>query len=129
MESSPQNSSRNSYLVKTVLAGLFLLLVTSLTNPTATHPLVIIAVFVLLFLAVYFGLRLFGDLVPSLARRSSGQKRLAALAVTGVVSLMLILQSIGQLTIRDVASTLLFCVILYFYTSKVSKVSNDGKAS
>jgi hypothetical protein len=84
------------------------------TNPFQMSLIFLITPFLLLFLAMYFGFSLVFDKLLVIQRSEAVKHRLsivmAALPVT-----MLVLQSIGQLTTRDVLVSASFLVILVFY--------------
>jgi hypothetical membrane protein len=104
--------------IRALVSGIALLLIGMLTDPSSTHPIVLIAAFILVFSTIYFSLRALTDLIPSLASRARRRQRMVAASVSGVLTLVLLLQSIGQLTVRDVATVAIFCGLLYFYVSK-----------
>jgi hypothetical membrane protein len=104
--------------LRTLISGALLLLIAVLTDPTSTHPIILIAAFVLVFSTLYFGLRAITRVIPGIRGRPDRRQRLVAASSSGVLTLVLLLQSIGQLTVRDVATVSIFCILLYFYVSK-----------
>lgn len=102
------------------LAGLCLLLLGSLlltTNPQTLPAVVLILPFIFVFLIVFLTILSLG----------SGYKVLGAklvrIAVFGAAfsTLILILQSLGQLTLRDVLTILALTLIAYFYMTRVTR--------
>jgi hypothetical protein len=92
-----------------------LLLLLFLTQPTSVPPVVLIAPFIIIFLVLTTLLAmLFG-----LSKRSVGTKQLQMGALSAALpTLLLVLQSVGQLTVRDALTIFLLFAITYFYLSK-----------
>ncbi len=105
-------------LIYTLISAAGLLLIGSLTNPSSTHPVVLAAVFTFMFTTFYFGFRMASQVVPGIRGVTDKRKRLVAASASGVTTLLLLLQSIGQLSIRDVITVGVFCLLSYFYVSK-----------
>jgi hypothetical protein len=89
------------------------------TNPNSILPIFLIAPFILLF-AILFLLILFVSKMMNLPQ--SRRIRIAVIG-TSIPVLLLILQSIDQLTIRDVLTAASLFLISYFYISR-STVNN-----
>jgi hypothetical protein len=90
------------------------------TDPGSIPPFLLIIPFVLLAISAYLGISLL------LSMRDMPQKRRQSIAIiaTGLPILLLVLQSIGQLTVRDVITTSAVFLLSYFYISRT--VSSDG---
>jgi hypothetical protein len=110
----------------TRLGALFVLdtLFFSLVNPTKTYAVVIIVGFLLLTITIYVLI----DFILAVSERiipfSAHAKRRMALALTLVLSLLLALQSIGQLTTKDVLAIVPLAIVLSVYFSYVLKKSS-----
>jgi len=102
-----------------VLAGLFVAdgFFFSLVNPNKVYAAVIILGFMLLALTIYALL----DFLLALAERvvpfSLTTKKRIALATTLVLSLLIAMQSIGQLTVKDILAVIPLVIVLSFYFS------------
>lgn len=100
-----------------VFDGLFF----SLINPVKAYAVVIIVGFVLLVITLYVLI----DFVLAVSERiipfSLYTKRRMALATTLVLSLLLALQSIGQLTTKDVLAVIPLAIVLSVYFSYMLK--------
>jgi hypothetical protein len=111
-------NTRAAPIVRTLVSGAFLLLIALTTDPSSTHPIMLIGAFILVFSTFYFGLRALSHLLAGFTVRPERQKQLVTASASGILTLVLLLQSIGQLTVRDVATVAIFCSLLYFYVSK-----------
>lgn len=102
----------------TALAWISLAVFMGLSDPTKLSVVLLIVPFVLLFAACYglwellqeIGLRLFG--------RPRSSKRLGAVVCISVV-LLLVLQSLGQLTLRDVITVAAIVSVGYLYVGRM----------
>lgn len=102
-----------------------------LTNPASLPSVVIILPFVGLFGAIYFSViecfrlvsRAYGDTI--IVRHRLGRPKVTAALVAGLPVLLLVLQSIGQLTVWDVLTAAAIFLITYFYVSKSSLAANN----
>jgi hypothetical protein len=109
-----------------VLLALCLCAVTffAVTNPKNVPPIVLVAGFVLLLGIWYCLLRLAMRLSGAQERLTGGQYNGLLLGLTIVPIMLLALQSIGQLTARDVVTLSVLFAAGYFY---VSRMSSAGK--
>jgi hypothetical protein len=101
------------YLAQITVIALILLLFG--TNPRNINSVALVAPFVLLFLVLF--------LITSYLLLSKGFTRKASWAIAAFIAmfptLLLVLRSIGQLTIRDVATIAALFGIAYFYVVRV----------
>jgi hypothetical protein len=105
-----------------VLVGVLLL-----ADPNNLPSVALVIPFILLFTLLYISVSAFFNI----ARNWHGwakplhvvRPRIAASLISGFVVFLLILQSIGQLSIRDVLTVGLICIIAYVYASKFSIAS------
>jgi hypothetical protein len=101
--------NKTTKLVGLMVAGLVILLIT--TRPNELSPPLLIVPFLLIFLCFFLILRMvfakFG------VRR---QKNLGlAMLISGLFVILLAMQSLGQLTIRDAIMLAAIFIIAYFY--------------
>ena len=96
-----------------VADGLFF----SLVNPNNVYAAVIILGFLLLALTIYALLDFLLALAERIVPFSPITKKRIALATTMVVSLLLAMQSIGQLTPKDILAVIPLVIVLSFYFS------------
>jgi hypothetical protein len=96
-----------------VIDGLFF----SLINPQKTHSVIIIVGFGLLVLTVYLGIDLLLGLLQRVMSFSAATRRRLQDASTMLIALLLAMQSIGQLTIRDLLALIPLVLVLAFYLS------------
>lgn len=95
-------------------SSIILLLIFLTTSPEGLPPVLLTAPFLLLFVALLFGaLDVLGRW--TVLRRS--RNRIAVLIATAPVTL-LVLQSLGQLTIKDVLVISVLFIVGYFYVSR-----------
>ena len=87
-----------------------------MTNPTTLSSVFLIAPFLLLFIILWSA----SFLIMRSAQFSRLRSARLSLLVGGVPVGLLLLQSIGQLAIRDVIIILLFFAIAYFYVARLS---------
>ena len=100
-----------------VISSIILLLILLWTDPQELPSIILILPFVLIFIALLAGivtvLGLYGGL--------SGPRKLkVGLIGAAIPVIMLILQSLGQLTVRDVLAIFVLFGIAYFYISRFS---------
>lgn len=85
------------------------------TNPTSLPSWVLIVPFILLFATIWF--------ISFSKFRSHDMSRLRSvrlsLVLAGLPVSLLLLQSIGQLTVRDIITILAFFALAYFYISRI----------
>jgi phosphoglycerol transferase MdoB-like AlkP superfamily enzyme len=105
---------------KTVAAWMLLALFMATTRPSALPVVGLIVPFVLLYGALYCSWRLVGELRAryrlTVAEPTAG-RRFGVVVCLSIV-LMTILQSLGQLTVRDVATIGAIFVIGYLYIAR-----------
>jgi hypothetical protein len=101
------------YLITITIAVLLLLLFG--TDPRNVSTPILIAPFALIFLALF--------LISFYLLRNRGFTRRSSWGIATFISmlptLLLVLQSIGQLTVRDVAAVFALFLIAYFYATRV----------
>lgn len=96
------------------IAILFILLVT--TQPSRLPSLMLVVPFVLLFTAIwYFSFSVFQG--NNMTRLRSAR---LSLVLAGLPVSLLLLQSIGQLTVRDIVTIFAFFALAYFYISRLA---------
>ena len=95
-----------------------------LTNPQQLSPAWLAVPLILLFLAVFLSLKL---TVERFGRQSNHgltlRSRLALIILTSFPAMLLLLQSIGQLSLRDVITLSLIVVVLGVYIAKTGFMS------
>lgn len=106
------------YFIPITVIALLLLLFE--TNPRSVSSAVLVIPFVLIFLVLFLSISYFLR-VEGFTKKSSWA---VAVFVAMLPTLLLVLQSIGQLTIRDVATIVALFLIAYFYVARV-----DGSVS
>jgi hypothetical protein len=92
----------------------------SLINPVSVYSFVLVVGFALLALTMYALIDFFLALVERVVPFSSHTKKRIALASTLVLSLLIAMQSIGQLTSKDVLATIPLVIVLSFYFSYIT---------
>lgn len=105
-----------------LLIGLFAIdtIFFSLTNPSTVPSIFLIVGYCLILLTLYWLLRGALAVAGLYSARVGRQRRLVAFLTAGA-GLLVGLQSIGQLTLRDVIVVLLLAVILYAYLTYAKK--------
>ncbi len=88
-----------------------------LTNPDRVPALVLVAGFILLMINLYVIVGAIVALIRWYGISLGKHRRKIIVSVTIVLSVLLALQSTGQLTSRDLIVLLPFVAIAYFYTS------------
>jgi hypothetical protein len=101
------------------LAALFIFdaLFFSLVNPIQTHAAVVFVGFALLVLTLYVLIDFLLAVSERIIPFSPHTKRRMALATTLVLSLLIAMQSIGQLTVKDVLAVIPLIIVLSVYFS------------
>lgn len=90
------------------------------TNPRNVPSVLLIVGFVIIFAVIYVAVR-FGIRVAGFkSRLSNAQYKVLTLGGAGLPVILLALQSIGQLTIRDVVTILALFLAGSFYAMKLS---------
>jgi uncharacterized membrane protein len=90
----------------------------SLTNPRNVPSVILICAFLLLGVLLYAVVR---TAVGLTGRGQSRRLRYISIGVSGVITLLLLLNTIGQLTVRDVITLIVFLGLLYFYIVRVAQ--------
>lgn len=99
----------------TVVSSIILLLLLSTTNPQSLPSIALVLPFVLLFAVLASGLAFLLGLMGG-----SGRARLRFSLLGGAVPVvLLVLQSLGQLTVRDALVIFALFVVAYFYVSRL----------
>jgi hypothetical protein len=107
------------YLLRTVASWILLLAFVLLTHPQNLPVLFFVAPFILLFFALNNLWRLAAALVRRLSDRpDKAENRRLRLTACGGAVLFLIMQSLGQLTLRDVCTILAITIIGYLYIGR-----------
>lgn len=108
-----------THLIKSLLYGGALLFLMVMTDPSSMPVYVFAVPFLLLFAFLYHGItatiNYFVSFEPA---RTHNPHRKAILGVALGLTAFLALQSIGQLTARDVITVFIVGLIGYFYVSK-----------
>lgn len=102
------------------LALVLLVVLFMVTNATKVSSLVLMLPFVLLFVGLS---SLFAALLRWQGVSAAKSWRISAVVVA-IPTIILILQSIGQLTVRDVLTIAILLAVLYFYVSRSSVASS-----
>lgn len=97
-----------------VLDGLFF----GLTNPNKVASVFLILGFVLLGLTFYAVLEVGIDLLISIGIKLKSSRRMAIFGSVVLTSLF-VMQSLGQLSVKDFYVILLIAIVAYVYTAKV----------
>jgi hypothetical protein len=95
--------------------GIFLVVL----NPAKLPVIMLILPFILLFTALYSLWRLVQQFILRYSSGGFGRRRLG-LGVSGTAVLLLALQSLGQLTLRDVVTLAAIMVLGYLYLGRTS---------
>ena len=98
-----------------VALGIFLVLF----NPAKLPVIVFILPFILLFTALYSLSRLVQLFMARFASIAISRRRLG-IGVCGTAVLLVVLQSLGQLTLRDVVTLAAIVVVGYLYLGRIS---------
>jgi hypothetical protein len=111
--------SKKQSIIRAVALWLVLLIFMMLTTPQKMPVLLLVVPFVLLFAAL---MSTWVALVP-IARRIVGQRGYAGsprlrITICGSIVLILVLQSLGQLTLRDLITIIAIAVIGYVYIGR-----------
>jgi len=114
---------RSGKIILACMVGLLLLMIS--TRPTHLPTIMLVTPFILLSTATALTfVRIFRWQGMAFAK----SVRMGLIA-TSLPMLVLVLQSLGQLTIRDLGTILAIFAIAYFYLSRLSKPASDnGKA-
>lgn len=97
----------------------------AMTNPKRLPPVLLIIPFVLLFLIIFLGVLAVGRVISgrqSLVRASERRSRVPTFVVSALPVLLLVLQSVGQLTSKDVMIVLTIFSLAYLYIARFATV-------
>ena len=110
-------------------SGAAILALFALTNPETVPSVVLLLVFALLYVCVTALLLVLLVLLKRFGLLALRTKTIwrAACMLGGFMIFMVILRSIGQLTIRDVAISALFAVLLYIYYARLRMTAQDDE--
>ena len=92
----------------------------SLTNPQGLPPAVLVAGFIIIAAALYSSIRLLVKGLGLPGRLTTVQRNGLELGVTVVAIILLALQSIGQLSLRDTVTLVVLYLLGYFYVSRTA---------
>lgn len=106
--------SKSWYLLGLLLADTVFF---TLTNPTEVASVVLIAGIILLVATFFMGLSLFLELLSSTATGSPRQHKTVIWVATVLVAFVVAMQSIGQLSTRDLLAVIPLAVLFVLYTS------------
>ena len=99
------------------LLGLFLIFT---TNPTRLPLILLIIPYVIVFIVLFAVSRKFiRHLKPPVGNKASRKQTGAAVIFAGFPTLCLLLQSIGQLSSRDLVILVILFGVLWFYLSRI----------
>jgi hypothetical protein len=104
------------------IVGLYVLSfgVLLLTNPQHTRPVFLVLPLLIFFIAIFLTLlALLGAFARRRGRKLSRNSIIAVAVITAFPVLLILLQSIGQLSVRDVVTLILIIVVLGLYISKI----------
>jgi len=106
--------SRTLKLAGFCLLGLLILLFT--TNPQTLPSVILVLPFVLVFLILSLSFLYVGR------NRGIGRGRVVRFSIFGAAlpTIMLVLQSLGQLTVRDILTIFVLFCMAYFYMARVT---------
>ena len=114
-------------ILRSVALYLFVILLLMVTSPKNIPSVLLIVPFVLLFVANFMTVtvildRINGRINAPSARVYFSRPRMIAVLIAGFPVLLLVLQSIGQLTVRDTLTACVIFILAYFYIVKSSSV-------
>jgi peptidoglycan/LPS O-acetylase OafA/YrhL len=90
------------------------------TNPQHTRPVFLIVPLLIFFAAIFLTLMtMLSGFARRRGRRPSRNSVIAAAIITALPVILILLQSIGQLSTRDVITLVLIILILGIYVSKI----------
>jgi hypothetical protein len=122
-------SARKYYVyIRIVIPLAALVIFMTTTNPQALPSVLLVMPFVLFFLTVYMTMLALFELSGMMHGRIFGsgliRPRVVAGLVAGFPTLLLVLQSIGQLTPKDALTATGIFIVAYFYVAKLSVAPN-----
>lgn len=105
-----------------ILVGLLLAggLFFAMTNPRNVPSIVLVAGFGLLFAVFYVALRLGTGLISRNRLLTRQRRQLLIWLGAALPTLLLLLQSIGQLTLKDILTLLILFAVGYFYVARAT---------
>lgn len=90
------------------------------TNPQHTRPVLLVVPLLIFFLAIFLTLlALLGAFARRRGRKLSRNSVIVAAVLTALPVMLILLQSIGQLSVRDVITLLLIILVFGIYVSKI----------
>lgn len=110
-------SHQKKRLISFVLLIIFSFIFFSVVDPGQLPVAAILLPFLLIFCILYLGVRL---ILSNFFRLSAASERTISFALSTLPVLLLVIQSITQLTIRDVLITIGILVIIIWYTIKIN---------
>ena len=113
-------SMKNNYLIL-LFSSLFFLGMVLLTDPKSLAVYLLIFPFIFLFLITYSILEILSNKIFFINNSNNkGRKRIIIVSSSFLISVLLALQTIGQLGIRDIITVIILCAIMIFYVNKAS---------
>ena len=106
----------NKHLVVTLVGVLFILFLLMFTDPKKMPLVILVMPFLLLFITIYSGTKLL--LSQTRLKVNSRRQTMVASASAALPVLLLLFQSIHQLTLRDVLVAVSLVVLVVFYISR-----------
>jgi hypothetical protein len=100
------------------------LLFFALVNPASSNSLIVILGCLLLGLTLYTIFRALGRILTALVAVSDLTQRRLSIFAAALLMFLLLMQSIGQLSRRDILAALLLAAALYLYVSYISGESS-----
>lgn len=120
--------SRVLSLIKILVVWGIIVAVLILSNPSELPSVALIVPFILFFIAIYITVKetiwlLSGEEKNDPAHLRATRPKLIAGLVASFPVILLVLQSIGQLTAWDVLTAIALFIVAYFYVMRASMVS------
>lgn len=115
LSSYNMNSMKKNILKLLAVVGILLILFLT-TDPQKLPSIMLIVPFIIFFLLIFFAAKWV------LLRRIANPKKAARVAILSAAlpTLLFVLLSLGQLTVKDVATTAILFILSYFYISRNS---------
>ena len=111
---------KNNYLILSFSSLIFIAMVL-LTDPKSLPVYLLIFPFIFLFLISYSILEILSNKIFFISNSTrKGRKRIIIVSSSFLIAVLLALQTIGQLGIRDLITVIILCVIMIFYVNKAS---------
>jgi hypothetical protein len=112
-----------------ILIGLTLLFLI-MTNPSKLPSFALVVPFVLITIILYLALMTFIEYIKGSKNSDHSvyivRPRVVAAMVAGFPVILLVLQSIGQLSLRDVLTVVTIFLLVYFYSAKFTIGSSSS---